>query len=273
MPEETWRQAQKVKESQKVFARPSRWYKPLVSLPVLAVASLAAAVSVIFLYPLWMSENLKRVEPEQRISMPAKPDLPASAARVIIAMSSNTWEPKARDTGLMSPRTGKPDDPRGARQVSLKSVAPRTQGEPGSIKKDDAGGASDQLPRMAKVILLDNFSDPPPKLKLRFLYHCIEPAQRQRDRFEFVTPGQLEEAKEKGVLSTDSIDGFLEGLKDHFKVSKAVLISLRSEGENFDISARLLDLASGKVMQERNATGVTENQLPLQLRMVSSMPE
>jgi len=273
MPEETWRKAEQIKESHKIISRPEKWFKRLVSVSTLTAASLAAALCIIFLYPNWISENLKRVEPGQQVSKTTEPDVPPSQPRLVIAMSSNTWESKAVDSRLMSPRTDKTDETGGPRSVFFKSVSPETREEAGSINKVDAKLSSKERPRLAKVILLDGLSGPPPNLELRFLYDCIKPDQRQRDLFEFVTPRQMEEAKDKGLISTTSVDRFVEGLRDHLKVPQAVLITLNSRGENFDITARLVDLSTGKVMEERTGTGVSASQLPLQLRMLSSMPD
>jgi hypothetical protein len=273
MPEKTWRQAQKAMESPKIVVGPSRWFKPFVSGAVLAAASLAAAVCLMFLYPTWKNQFHQRVEPELQITMPTTPDIPVAAPRVIIALSSNAWDHKPLDSRLMAPRTHKADERVLARIVVDKSPTPKPK-EPGEPQRRyEAPEQSRSRPVVAKVILLDNSSAPFLGLKLRFLYDCIEPDHAQRNRFEFLTPLQLQEAHQKGILSTESVDKFLEGLRGHFKASQMVFITLRSAGDNVDIDAKLLHVSTGNVLQEKKVTGVPQSQLALQLRELSRLPE
>ncbi len=253
MPEETWRQAQEARGSHKVVVRASRWFKPLAAGAVLAAASLAAAVCLMLLHPTWKDELRQRVEPGRQITLPTKPDLPPATPRVIIAMSSNTWDSKGLDAGLMAPRTEKGDERGAARLVHEKTPIPSPKYFQEPQKIHAAPEPSPSRPVATKVIILENFSEPLPAGKLRFFYDCIEPDRAQRDRFEFVTPRQLQEAHQKGILSTESVEKFLEGLRDHFRASQALFIMLRSAGDKVDIEVKLLDVTTGERSRKRTS--------------------
>jgi hypothetical protein len=300
MPYQLWVQGKNFLQSGKIVKGPSRWFRSLFKIPVLAIASAAAVICVLILYPPWIREPVKDLSSSAQETKGVKHDSPLVASGPIVVLSSNTWDPKSLETGLMTPRkesvpegdsrrvSSRPDPRKGdealwrereiemARLLHERSRHVREEASDRRVslrsERRDTDLVAHRL-RVAKVIILNNVEPPFGKEKIRFLYDCIVPEQKLKESFDFIAPRRLEEAEQKGIIKTDSVSKLLEGLRDYLQVPQAVLITISSKGADFDIAAELLDTSTGKVLQERKATGVTENQLPLQIRKLSAMPE
>jgi hypothetical protein len=157
-----------------------------------------------------------------------------------------------------------PSIPRGS--VPTKSAPPdstKIAGEPGVTTRVFP------KPTVAPIILIGERSVRFNQEKIDSLYRSIQPTETQKNRFEFVSPQRLRELINEGKIKTGNTQELVDGLRTQLNVAKANLITILPKADKFDIKSELIDVGTGKVVQQKAEAGVSEEQLPLTLRDVS----
>jgi len=115
--------------------------------------------------------------------------------------------------------------------------------------------------RLAIVLELVGMEHPMPQQQVNSLYDRIGPSQDMLDRYEVMTPKEVNDAVASGKVETASTSRFLEGLHQTLGVSKVIMITLLKKGERFDIESQLQDANTGKVLRQVRFKEVTPEDL------------
>jgi hypothetical protein len=156
---------------------------------------------------------------------------PTHPATRLVALSSVTWTPESSTLNIMG------DSP--------------PESLPADAKKK----------RLAVVILLTNFKQPPDQNRIDSFYRSIEPPINIRDRYDLVSPAVFDHAIGRDPARPVDDQSIVAGMRSKLEVSEVLLVEIVQSGKSFSIEARLRNTGTGSITKETDTRNLTEGEL------------
>ncbi|MBI4961754.1 MAG: zf-HC2 domain-containing protein [Desulfomonile tiedjei] len=118
-----------------------------------------------------------------------------------------------------------------------------------------------QKERLAVVVLLTNFKHPPDQNRIDAFYRSLEPPIDVRERYDVVSPSDLERAVGPDRLKALDDKAIAAEMSSKLGISRLLVLEIVQSGERFGIVARFTDTTTGDIVREEDSRDLTEAQL------------
>jgi hypothetical protein len=120
--------------------------------------------------------------------------------------------------------------------------------------------------RLAIVVLFRDIRPPFTQEAVDSLYAELEPSPEIQRRFDVVTPAEFKDAVTEQKVPITNRKEMLKGLREGLGVPRAVVITLASRGDRFEMESEFTDTGTGKVIRKQEMKGLTESELSSKIR-------
>jgi len=130
-------------------------------------------------------------------------------------------------------------------------------------------GPTARKPYLAIVLLFEDFKKPLPQKTIDNLYEALKPSQDDRDRYDVVPPSELTRILTKNKLQATDVPAILGALKTRWDRGDVALVTIRSAGDQFTVSGKLIDTATGSVVAEKTTDTASYSELKSKVRLAT----
>lgn len=120
----------------------------------------------------------------------------------------------------------------------------------------------ESLPERAKLAIIINFKDfkePVSQDVIDASYRAIRPTTAMEKKYDCIQPKRIKEVLEKDHTPVTNLKDALNVVHSTLGASKALVITVVSKGDKFELESVLKNLESGEKLSSKTATGVTRD--------------
>jgi len=169
---------------------------------------------------------------------------PREGGLPVLAVSPVTWGQEGGPVRLMAPESA--------------------EGGP-----TEYGEASQRV--VATLIFLKDFNKPVKQSTIDAFYTAVQPGTEVAAQSLFLPPSALKNALAEGTVKTDSRANLLGSLRHNLHVSEVLSITIIPRDNVFDIDVEVIDTATGRTLEKKTETGVSESEISLKLQLASAI--
>ncbi len=120
-------------------------------------------------------------------------------------------------------------------------------------------------PKVAIILYFKGFSAPVGQDWINSLYANLNPNDKLRKKYSFVSPRELEQAVEEGKVSTEKRDVTFETIKKALGVARVLVIDVVSAKEDITVDSELLNLENGEIVGHKTLGTFNKDELPFEI--------
>ncbi|MEI8182635.1 MAG: hypothetical protein WCG29_08015 [Desulfomonile sp.] len=103
-----------------------------------------------------------------------------------------------------------------------------------------------EKPRMALLLSFKDFQKPLAQEIIDSSYRAIRPTASMEREFDILSPDKIKEAVDKQEIRTGNLKELLDDVAKKFRASKALIFTVTSKGDRFEIESELKNLETGQ---------------------------
>ena len=126
-------------------------------------------------------------------------------------------------------------------------------------------------PRAVVIVAFKGFGKPMPQERIDSIYRQLEPSNELLQKLDLVSPTMLKNALADQSEKPVDRKALFPKLRDDFKASRLLLITVSPSKNLFDVLGELVDLKTGCTEKELKITGISEDKLPQSIGSLSSL--
>ncbi len=120
-------------------------------------------------------------------------------------------------------------------------------------------------PKVAIILYFKGFSGPVGQDWINSLYANLNPDDKLREKYSFVSPREVEQAVKEGKVSTEKRDVTFETLKKALGVARVLVIDVVSAKEDIKVDSELLNLENGEIVGHKTLGTFNKDELPFEI--------
>jgi hypothetical protein len=115
--------------------------------------------------------------------------------------------------------------------------------------------------RLGVVIVFSDVKRLPDQNLVDSFYRALEPPRNVRDRYQVVSPKELERTAGEDILKAADDSALIALMRSKLNVSKAFIVEVVPQEDKFAVLARLIDTGDGRVIRTWNSGKLTKAEL------------